>query len=437
MRNTSRSILNLLPSGSTFSRTFGLWMGSLSILSTFIFLLGLSACQKQISSDQPNLEKQLLSNTRTGALLNKTGPIGVCYVEVNNNNLLNVGSYTLSSSGEQLFDLAIIFAANINWDAGQQKAVLYFNDNVTTVLQGYQTYIQPLQQKGIKVLLDVLGNHQGVGICNFQSQADAHDFAQQLADAVLTYGLDGIDFDDEYAEYGQHGQPSANSSSFVYLVQELRSLMPNKLITFYDYGPAGSRLSYNGTNVGDIVDYSWNAIYGSYSIPNVPGLTKSQLGPAATWINHTSSSIAKSNATQTKSDGYGVYLYYDLPGTDQSNYLSGISQELYGEQTTLSGTLSSWPPVNGSAGAVFYQDINQSDTGTSAIPKGSYTLAQLQAYGFVNDWASSVVLPAGWTMTMYKDNNLSTASWQLSGSESDFTELSPSANDVVTSVVIQ
>lgn len=405
-----------------------------------VIFSSLSSCQKDISAEKPLLKENQSSNmqAKSASLLNKTGPIGVCYVEVNNHNLLNAGAYTLQNSGAQLFDIAIIFAANINWDSQQQKAVLFFNNNVTTVLQGYQTYIQPLQQKGIKVLLDVLGNHQGVGICNFQSQAAAHDFAQQLADAVQTYDLDGIDFDDEYAEYGTNGQPGANSSSFVYLVQELRSLMPNKLITFYDYGPAASRLSYNGVRVGDNVDYSWNAIYGSYSVPNVPGLTNAQLGPAATWIANTSVSTAANNAAQTVTDGYGVYLYYDLPGTDQSSYLSAISQELYGEHTILSGTLASWPPTSTPpSGAIFYQDINQGGVATQPIPKGTYTLSQLQAYGFINDWASSVTLPPGWTLTMYKDDNLTGTIWQLNASNSDFTQLSPTANDLVTSVVIQ
>ena len=39
-------------------------------------------------------------------------PLGVCYVEVNNNNMLNAGSYTLQNTNRQLFDVAIIFAGS-------------------------------------------------------------------------------------------------------------------------------------------------------------------------------------------------------------------------------------------------------------------------------------------------------------------------------------
>lgn len=51
-------------------------------------------------------------------------PLGVCYVEVNNNNMLNAGSYTLQNTNRQLFDVAIIFAANINYDVSKSRAYI-------------------------------------------------------------------------------------------------------------------------------------------------------------------------------------------------------------------------------------------------------------------------------------------------------------------------
>jgi hypothetical protein len=394
------------------------------------------SCKRELVQ-QPAPEKNtayLSANVTT----TKNGPLGVVYVEVNNNNFRNVAAYTLKNGGQPLFDIAVIFAANINYDATLGKAVLYNNPNVTTVLSDTATYIKPLHDKGIKVLLSILGNHQGAGICNFTSRAAAHDFAQQLASAVNTYHLDGIDFDDEYAEYGQHGQPGANDSSFVLLLSELRSLMPSKIISFYYYGPAASRQQWNNQKAGDFVNYSWNAIYGTYSAPNVPGLTKSQLSAAATWINNTSMSTAKTMAQQTKTDGYGVYLYYDLPGTDVQTYLSAVSTALYNDSTKLTSPLQPWPPTTGSTtGVNFYQDINYGGTATQAIPKGNYTLAQLQGYGFVNDWASSVKIPTGWTVTLYSNDNFSGTSWTLTANTASFVNLVPNANDVVSSVRIQ
>ena len=65
---------------------------------------------------------------------------------------------------------------------------------------GYQTYVKPLQDKGIKVLLTVLGDWQGIGVANM-NDTQTTQFAKILAHAVEKYGLDGIGFDDEYANY--------------------------------------------------------------------------------------------------------------------------------------------------------------------------------------------------------------------------------------------
>jgi hypothetical protein len=86
--------------------------------------------------------------------------------------------------------------------------------------------------------------------------------------------------------------------------------------------------------VGSKVNYSWNAVYGTYSVPNVPGLAKANLGPAAVQITATSAATATTLATRTKTDGYGIYMTYDLPNTNSSSYLSSISNVLYGKSTT-------------------------------------------------------------------------------------------------------
>jgi hypothetical protein len=391
-------------------------------------LLITSACKKDHAPAPADANDASSSKLKTDAI-GVAGPKGVCYVEVNNNDIRNVGNYTLST-GQQLFDIAIIFAANINYNTTTQKAELFFNPQVTNVLNNKATYIQTLQAKGIKVLLSILGNHQGAGISNFPTQAAANDFAQLLSNAVTTYGLDGIDFDDEYADYGNNGTGQPNSSSFVYLVTALRDLMPTKIISFYYYGPAASRLSFNGVTVGSKVDYSWNAIYGTYSVPNVPGLAASNLGPAAIDIQSTSSSTAASLATQTVNNNYGIYLYYNLPNADSHTYLTSVSNKLYGKTTVFNSGTST-------TGVTFYQNSNYGGTVTSAIPKGTYTLAQLQAYGFVDNWASSVKIPTGWTVTMYTNDNSTGTSWTRTSNTPNFTTLSPNANDVVTSVKIQ
>jgi hypothetical protein len=266
---------------------------------------------------------------QTTAAPAKSGPISVAYVEVNSNSMLNVGKYTLANGGSNVFDIAVIFAANIDYNTSTDSAYLYFNPQVQSVLDNVSTQIRPLQAKGIKVELSILGNHEGAGFANFPSQASAAAFAKQLSNAVTQYGLDGIDFDDEYADYGDNGTGQPNASSFVYLVSALRQDMPSKLITCYDIGPAASALSYGGTDVTQDFNYAWNPWYGSWMVPAF-ALPKSRLSPAAVQIGATSTSTAASLAQETVSNGYGVFLTYDLNGTDQHSYISSFTQKLYG-----------------------------------------------------------------------------------------------------------
>ncbi|MGW5192390.1 endo-beta-N-acetylglucosaminidase H [Kribbella sp. NPDC004138] len=260
----------------------------------------------------------------------KTGPVTVAYIEVNDHSMLNAAKYTLANSGAQVIDVAVIFAANINYDG--TSAYLHFNDQVTNVLNNVATQVRPLQQKGIKVLLSILGNHQGAGFANFPDQASADAFAQQLADAVNQYGLDGIDFDDEYAEYGNNGTGQPNDFSFVYLVQALRAKLPNKLITLYDIGPAADRLTYNGQSIANTFDYAWNPYYGTWSVPSGP-TDKARLSPAAVSYTATSSSTAASLAQRTVNEGYGVFLTYNLTESNTASYMTAFTQKLYGSAT--------------------------------------------------------------------------------------------------------
>ena len=272
----------------------------------------------------------------SGAAAEDAAPVDpqlAVYVEVNSNDLANVADYTLADSGEAAIDMAMIFAANINYDG--EKAYLHFNERVTETLQNAETQIRPVQAKGTKVLLSVLGNHQGAGFANFASFAQADAFAAQLADAVTTYGLDGIDFDDEWTEYGANGTPQPNPQSFGWLATALRDrLGPDKIISLYAIGPTYTTTDFTLFDAADVLDYAWNPYYPTYDAPTVPGLEdRSLLGAAAIDLSATSAATAADFATRTAADGYGVYVAYNLTATDQSGYLSGITQPLKGEGT--------------------------------------------------------------------------------------------------------
>lgn len=263
------------------------------------------------------------------------GPVSVAYVEVNSNDLANVGRYALED-GSPVFDVAIIFAANINYDG--ENAYLHLNEQVQATLDDAATQIRPLQEKGIKVTLSLLGNHQAAGFANFPSQAAAEAFADQVADVVETYDLDGVDIDDEWVAYGTGSTPPANPDSAVWFVDALGEKLPDdSLITLYDIGETAETLQQAPAATLDTLDYIWNPYYGQFNPPQFPTIDRSRLGAAAVDLNQTPVSLAADLAARTISEGFGVFVSYDLRAGDHSAYVSAVTRELYGQDTTYTG----------------------------------------------------------------------------------------------------
>ena len=262
----------------------------------------------------------------------KKGPTAVAYIEVNSNNLTNVGRYTLSD-GSNVFDIANIFAANTKWNG--TDTTLYINPAITTIFGDLENNVRPLQEQGIKVVLSILGGGEGAGVANFASEAKAAVFADEVTAVVNQYGLDGIDIDDEYAEYGCcSGLPANNPQSIGWFISALRERLGSKLITYYFIGPSSEDLSKSPPSIGQQLNYSFNPYYDSYSAPTIPGLGKQFLSPAAVDISSTPQSDAASFASRTISDGYGCYMTYNLGGGNHSEYISAFTQPLYGSPTT-------------------------------------------------------------------------------------------------------
>jgi len=258
----------------------------------------------------------------------KHGPLSVAYVEVNDNELANVGHYTLKN-GAPVFDIALIFAANINYDG--TKAQLYLNDQVQQTLDDAATQIRPLQKKHIRVELSILGNHQGAGFANFPTKTAAADFARQVTAVVNRYHLDGVDLDDEYADYGANGTPQPNQQSIGWLISALRHDLPTKIVSFYDIGPSSTALNASSPAIGAQLSYAWNPYYGAYNPPLTPGLPRARLGAAAVDLQSTPADTASALARQTVADKYGVFVSYDLRAGDESSYISSFTVPLYGQ----------------------------------------------------------------------------------------------------------
>ena len=250
-----------------------------------------------------------------------------CYLETNTSNPSNFAKYQLAGGGSP-FSLCILFAANLNGTPDAPR--LSFNSQLQPIMDS--GVIGQLQNAGLKVSLSILPNHETAGLSTL-TDTGVSSFANQLIDTVNDYGLDGLDFDDEYTGPGAPQQPAC----FVSLLQQLRSALPNKLLTLYAIGPVMQYLSYNGVEAGSLLDYAWNPWYGTYSAPNIPGASNAQLAAAAVDIIGTSPSTASQFAKDTLQDGYGVYMAYNLVDGDQSAFLTSVTDGLYGQATTYTG----------------------------------------------------------------------------------------------------
>ncbi|NEA30434.1 twin-arginine translocation signal domain-containing protein [Streptomyces sp. SID13031] len=107
-------------------------------------------------------------------------------------------------------------------------------------------------------------------------------------------------------------------------------------------------------------------------------------------------------------------------------------------QIPLTATRPTQPvPSQGTGGVIFYQHIDYGGAAGQTLAKGNYTRAQLVAAGVQDNWASSVKIPAGWSVTIYSEDNFTGQTWTRTADTANFVILSPNANDQLTSCRIQ
>lgn len=274
-----------------------------------------------------------------------TGIKAICYIEVNDENLLNVGEYTMAGSGKPFFDVVNLFAANINYNCETKRVYVNCNDNVSYILKNADKFIRPLQTKGIRVCLTILGNHDEAGIANLSPEAAA-DFACELKAYVDVYGLDGIDFDDEYSKYNPTnpgpGFVAPSGAAVARLVYECRKIMPDKIISVYDFSryiPSGS---VEGKEVGTLIDYSYWGAYAGWLDRSgaITGLGKMKYGPSSFNLNFSADNggYSLSDAQRARNEGYGIQMFYNLKANyDYSTGLNKIGNILFDDDVKWTG----------------------------------------------------------------------------------------------------
>ena len=282
-------------------------------------------------------------------------------IEVNNTNPLQTLNFKLEKANKYLFDAVILFSSNINFSKRDNEVYIHNNENVQPILNHSDHYIKPLKDRGIKVLLSILGNHDGSGLANMSDER-CRDFAKASADTLDKYDLDGVFFDDEYSEYekdlgaqgfdGFSNRGSAECASR--LAYETKKAIGDRWVVSYRYGKFSSLKTVDDVQPGGYVDYILND-YGVVGVWNTlssyyPGATKQQFGVASINVNgYTNFNNVKRNRT----DKYGAFMIYNLDQesagfeTGYRNTLNKAVQALFDDTILVEDThyKKDWTPI--------------------------------------------------------------------------------------------
>lgn len=237
----------------------------------------------------------------------------VVYLEVNNTNPLNLLEYKLED-GTPFFDVAILFAANINYDGEQDIVYLHNNPNVQALLNETDVYIQPLREAGIEVQLGLLPNHTPAGLLNL-SVAGAQMFAADVANACAQYGLDGCSMDEEYRSGSSDSYLFNPPTSGMYLCYELKKAFEEQVdwpcqISVFDFGWSWSMNGVpSGYTAGDLVDFHVANYYGTSS-PQQGMTLKDCSGKSIECNLGYNCSMSENEARQLKESGYGWCMWF-------------------------------------------------------------------------------------------------------------------------------
>ena len=241
----------------------------------------------------------------------------VVYIEVNDCNPLNIIEYNLAD-GSPFFDAVILFAANINYDSVNDMVYLNCNPNVQALLDNSETYLQPLRNRGIKVYLGLLGNHDEAGLAQLSAWG-AQQWAAEVAEVCCKYRLDGVNLDDEYSLMPEIGNkwftmPSAKAGAR--LAYELKMALAEKCpwdteVSIYEYGALYDipSLTIDGVThtPSEFVDFIV-ADYGGSVYPYAD-FTYSHCSGASVQLNH-GGVLSQQVAQRVVDKGYGWCMWF-------------------------------------------------------------------------------------------------------------------------------
>lgn len=259
----------------------------------------------------------------------------VVFFEVNNTNPLNALQFE-TEDGHLLIDYLVLFAYNINYNAEAGRVYCFANPQCQYILDHYDEIIKPLRERGMKVIISVLGNHDMAGLAQL-SDMGAREFAKEMAALVYGYGFDGINYDDEYSASPDTSipwftRPGYEAGNRLYF--ETKKAMPDKVMLSYQFGAALGNDYVDGIAPGDYMDIC----VGDYGRAGSPyeGMTYANCSYMSSEFAQGRSLPSSSSVNSFINSDYGYWMGFALwNGASQLerdfNCMNYLSQGIYGQ----------------------------------------------------------------------------------------------------------
>ena len=291
----------------------------------------------KVSEDESRLVYLVKNSYTQATALRKPGEKSVfCYLEVNDTNPLNILQWEMQD-GRLLIDYVCFFAYNINYDREKGEVYVFSNPQCQFILDHADEIIRPLKERGVKVLMGLLGNHDESGLAQL-SKIGAQDFARKIAAICYSYGFDGVNFDDEYSAAPDLSNPlftNPSNAAGSRLMFETKKAMPDKLVTTFQYGSMGGTDYVDGIPAGEWLDIAV-ANYGGSGHP-LQGMTHANCSANSIEFAR-GGSISVSSAKRWAQSDYGYVMIFapwaanNQGSSYQFNSLSNLAEGLYGSR---------------------------------------------------------------------------------------------------------
>ncbi len=255
-------------------------------------------------------------------------------MEVNDMNPLEVTSYTLKNSGKMYYDAVMLFAANINYNEETGRVYVSCNENVRAILANRDHYLQPLQDRGIKVYLSILGNHDRANVNNLSDET-ARYYAQEIKNYCDVYKLDGVFYNSEYGSPINPAPPgfvSPSDAAAARLFYEVKKLQPERdnIIYTFDFS---SLPSVDGAEPGEFMDFIWTNYGGSYiNESGFPGVPKFNMG-IYSW--EFTQGRTYGDLSRLRSEGYGLHVHFG--NRMRQSAMESSARALYDDELVYDG----------------------------------------------------------------------------------------------------